>query len=643
MMCADWRVGRSIVLLGMLGLLKVNEIACATEAECPEGASGRVVVVGAGLAGMAAADALRQHGCDVTVLEAQAQLGGRAGTEEEGEFVGMDKGAHWLYGGMVNPVWRMLVEQAGAETVFVGGNRTLEGGRARLDLHATEGRGLTDAEVETSFRRFESLEAELDFYFQAGHEEDVSYAQGVRELSWQEPRMNWQDPMMNWHRSTRLELELGAREEGLSLRSYLREAPVSSYIERPGGLDEALVGGHAAVMRHLAIGLDIRRNSPVSRISVGEEHVEVGLASGGVVRGRAVIVTVPLGVLQQSIEGEGGGVGGIVFQPPLPEEKVEALRGLTMGPQIKVLLRFPSRFWPVGAYSLGHASLEHGEWPLFFSLGEGMLQATVGGDYAAALMQVPDGGVVAAAVKVLRGMYSGVSNPLASKVYRWGPQQPFSTGAKSYVPVGGSISAMSALSQPLSQQRVLFAGEATCARMYGTTHGAYVSGLREAKRLLGGVASTWAMFEGGLPELCDELPVSGAPSPPPDSSTPSNSSTFASSAEDSQTVNVSKAAWVGSPSWWVVAVAAAGLLISLGRLFTMEALQYVRKYGLLEVFYPSPPLDYTEMNEFPDEQDLLEEEKFDSPLVPTSVSIIRSLPDYGSRLSDPSGRLLYPI
>jgi hypothetical protein len=42
-------------------------------ARCEEG---RVLVVGAGLAGLGAADALRRHGCDVTVLEAGLLPGG---------------------------------------------------------------------------------------------------------------------------------------------------------------------------------------------------------------------------------------------------------------------------------------------------------------------------------------------------------------------------------------------------------------------------------------------------------------------------------------------------------------------------------------------------------------------------------------
>ena len=59
---------------------------------------------------------------------------------------------------------------------------------------------------------------------------------------------------------------------------------------------------------------------------------------------------------------------------------------------------------------------------------------------------------------------------------------PYSLGAYSYVPVGAGAGDMDALAAPVGR-RLLFAGEATVAAHRATVHGAFLSGLREARRI----------------------------------------------------------------------------------------------------------------------------------------------------------------
>lgn len=88
----------------------------------------------------------------------------------------------------------------------------------------------------------------------------------------------------------------------------------------------------------LAEGLDIRLNSHVTKVSYGAQP-SITLKDGTEVFGSAVIVTVPLGVLQR---------GYIAFDPPLPKPKDEAIKRIGFGALDKVALLFERPPWKQG-------------------------------------------------------------------------------------------------------------------------------------------------------------------------------------------------------------------------------------------------------------------------------------------------------
>ncbi|MFC6585113.1 NAD(P)-binding protein [Sulfitobacter aestuariivivens] len=66
-----------------------------------------VIVVGAGVAGLAAGAVLREAGLQVVVLEAAKHIGGRCVTDSAPFSVPFDKGASWLHAAPANPLARV--------------------------------------------------------------------------------------------------------------------------------------------------------------------------------------------------------------------------------------------------------------------------------------------------------------------------------------------------------------------------------------------------------------------------------------------------------------------------------------------------------------------------------------------------------
>jgi monoamine oxidase len=70
------------------------------------GERGSVIVIGAGVAGLAAAHYLKRHSFRVTVLEARERIGGRICTETHWG-VPIDLGASWVHGTRNNPIAKL--------------------------------------------------------------------------------------------------------------------------------------------------------------------------------------------------------------------------------------------------------------------------------------------------------------------------------------------------------------------------------------------------------------------------------------------------------------------------------------------------------------------------------------------------------
>ena len=423
--------------------------------------AGKVIVVGAGFAGLAAARRLKDQGFEVLVLEARERIGGRVWTSRLWQDAPVDLGGSWIHGVDGNPL-SAIADTAGARRV------PTDEDSAMLYRPGAE---VADEDFDTRIEAMEKLveqarerATELD--------QDLSLKAAIeRQLRGRALSATDRQALDFWV-SASIEHEYAADWGDLSAQNF----------DDDGGFDGPEVvfpQGYGALADFLGTDLDIRLGQQVSRIDARGDGVEVR-SSGGTFSGDAAIVTVPLGVLQK---------GQIEFLPAFPERHRQAVEGLRMGVLNKAILRFPRAFWPDGYDWLAYAGEKRGRWAEFFSLlrptGLPILMGFNAGAYGREIEAWSDAEIVEDAMEALRDMFGRqIPRPSAFQLSRWA-SDPFAYGSYSYLPPGATRETRAVLAEPMSE-KVVLAGEATSAEYSATVHGAYLSGLRAAAQLMDG-------------------------------------------------------------------------------------------------------------------------------------------------------------
>ena len=246
------------------------------------------------------------------------------------------------------------------------------------------------------------------------------------------------------------------------------------------------MGGYSSVADAMAAGLDVRQGWPVERVEVADGGVSVTSASGETESGSHVVVTVPLGALKNGLPS---------FVPPLPPERVDAVRRLGFGRYEKVALKFESRSGVRAGWS--HLVLfppdaaEPASWVFDLdAFGAGPILVCHAFHSAAGHVV---GALDGRAAGWVTGMLSAAlgapcPEPVAVVVTGWA-DDPYTSGSYTHVPPGSTNADLDLLGDPVAG-RLLFAGEHTSSARVGYVDGAMTSGIREAKRLLGTPAVT---------------------------------------------------------------------------------------------------------------------------------------------------------
>lgn len=194
-----------------------------------------------------------------------------------------------------------------------------------------------------------------------------------------------------------------------------------------------LVEGYRSLPQSLAKGLDIRLSSKVQAVIWSARNARVQLSDGRELEARAVISTLPIGVLKS---------GTVRFEPELPKSKQRALSQIEMGPITKVLLHFRERFWPrwmdMAASATGPINLY---WSVFrsFKGKPQVLSAYCLGPRAKELAKVSEEEAVQIVLADLRNQFPK-SDPHRALVnhrfIKWA-EDPFAFGGYSFLKPGG--------------------------------------------------------------------------------------------------------------------------------------------------------------------------------------------------------------
>lgn len=432
-----------------------------------------VIVVGAGVAGMAAALDLVPRDMTVAIVEARDRIGGRVYPKPDAVTNrSIELGAEFVHGRpreIFDPLRELNIDPIAS---------------SGEDWCEQDGR-LTQCDL------FSDVDALLARMNEDGPDESfLEFIQRCCPESSKETKERARAYITGFH---------AADPAAISVHSLVRGMRADEKIA--GDLAFRIPGGYAVLIdlfgkRLSTAGVPVHLNTIVREVRWSDHkvtlscHTDEGHKYFSAPR---VLLTLPLGVLQLLPDD----AGAVRFIPELPQSKKSALSHLAMGKAMRVTLQFRERFWervePRGSKTLAEMRFlfSRRKWfPTWWTTMPERWPVITGWapfHYAEELSGHDAAMIFSSACQTLGGLLhlseQEVENLVESAAFHDWQTDPFSRGAYSYVKVGGD-SAQADLATPI-EHTLFFAGEAANVSGYhGTVHGAIASGQRAARQIL---------------------------------------------------------------------------------------------------------------------------------------------------------------
>lgn len=466
--------------LGLSGgiLLPSYLMSCSKDDPGPEVPyDGNVIVIGAGAAGLYAADILRVKGIKVTVLEASSQPGGRIrslrnqtdvqyqsfNNASQADFP-IELGGEVVYGS--NSSWGKIISDLSLPTVELDPTAP----RYILDNQAKTG---TDWNSDTDWNGVQNFVKGLPDY--AGGDT----VQGAAAVSTRaQTLLNSQGG--NYYGST--SDRIGASGLAESLKLSKRDA--KQLMTRANPWQDIIISRFSEMIPGIVL------NTVVKKIDWGSTLITITDTNGKEYTATKVIVTVPLSILKS---------GEITFTPGLDATKTSALGKFKMDAAMRILLDFKTNFWGLdSSYIWGGSTV-----PQYFNSGLGRsrffrsMALTIYGQKAEQLSALSDYNKVLTILAELDAVYQGQATRFIRRdldntndntnllylIKDW-TKDEFIKGGISYPLVGTTNEDRKNLSLPLAD-KLYFAGEATDIEgESGTVSGALNSAVRVVEEIV---------------------------------------------------------------------------------------------------------------------------------------------------------------
>ncbi len=414
------------------------------------------IIIGGGVAGLRAASLLKEQGKSILLLEAQNRIGGRILTEGHTvEGSPMELGAEFIHG---TPSAILDLLNGQDELQSRGGDFLIMGSDS----------------VEDNSQYFENIQKVLE-RLEPNADQDLSFAEFVaQKCSDLDSKVVEQSLkyIESYHASdvNRISANALARTEKESREANAVEG---AFFFRPG---------MNAIVDRLAMGLkkQILLGQKVNQISWRRFFVEVHTGSQKFFS-RTVLIAVPLSILKDS---------HILFNPPLPESKNEAISHLEMGYAIRMTLEFREEFWKTHNRLQDRAMIfdshSTAQFRVWWNQGR-LMTGWTGGESAKKLKDLSLSQLREIGIETMSRFFQlppqKVNDLLVKVHYHDWFHDPYFRGAYVYPLVDGAL-APENLAAPV-ENTLFFAGEATQSGGFsGTVNGALLSGIRSAQEIL---------------------------------------------------------------------------------------------------------------------------------------------------------------
>ena len=405
----------------------------------------KIIIIGAGAAGIGAGLALQKLGVPFVILEASNRIGGRAYTDTSSLPGHWDQGCSWLHCADVNP----LVSWAN----HLGAVYETED-HSEKALFWSENHWLDTADRSSVHRQIANRFAAIYATAKRGHDVPIS---GIPA----------KDCVGSEIAKTMVRLMCSDEPEHASATGY------ADYIDT--NVNWIVTSGYGNLINHMAAGLPIRTGSEVSSITYHRDGIRVQTNSGQI-DARAAIVTASTNVLLS---------GQIDFPSGPVQQLLNLIEEVPCGTYEKIAIaldHYP--FSPINNEAVWiNSDLEIN--PVYFQIARGgqpMLVAHVAGDQARDLVGAGSKAMVDFATQnLITAFGSNIQKLICGTATTSWQSNRFIQGGYSCARPGAGRNRSKMIA--LDTGMIAFAGEAFSLPWYGTAHGAYQSGKDVASRL----------------------------------------------------------------------------------------------------------------------------------------------------------------